>query len=172
MFRNIKADFKRELCGAASNNKLFRVMECLGNQGFQAVLCYRLCRWLMLKHIPLLGIVMQRFIEITTGISISPRADIGKGLLIYHFGGIVVHESAKIGENCTLHHGVTIGNKEPGGKAPVIGFNVCIGAGAKVLGNITIGDNCKIGANAVVVSSIPSNCTAVGIPASIKNAKI
>jgi serine O-acetyltransferase len=173
MFDNIKYDFRRELENGCSQNKIVRILECFGQQGFQAVMGYRICRWLMLKHIPLIPIFIQRFIEITTGISIPPKACIGKGLLIYHFGGIVINPEVKIGDNCTLHHGVTIGNIHKNinksGDAPVLGNNVYLGAGAKILGEITIGDNCKIGANAVVITSIPAGATAVGIPARITN---
>ena len=169
MLNNISGDLKRELETVASKNKFLAIFECICNQGFQAVLAYRICRFLKLKHIPLVGMFIQRFIEITTSISIPAKADIGEGLLIYHFGGIIINADSKIGKNCTLHHGVTIGNKTKGGGSPKIGNDVYIGAGAKILGEIAIGDNCKIGANAVVIQSIPSNSTDVGIPAKIIN---
>lgn len=171
MFDNIKNDLKREIIENTSyDNTALKFLESIGNQGFQAVLAYRICRWLNSKHIPIIGIIIQRITEISTGISMSPSAEIAEGLLIYHFGGIVIHRKAKIGKNCTIHQEVTIGNRLRNGGAPTIGDNVYIGSGAKILGEITIGNNCKIGANAVVLESIPDNSTAVGIPAKIKNA--
>jgi serine O-acetyltransferase len=93
--------------------------------------------------------------------------EIGKGLLIEHFGGIVINSKTKIGDFCTISHCVTIGNKKPGGLSPRIGNNVYICSGAKILGDISIGDNCIIGANAVVIESLPANSVAAGIPAKV-----
>jgi serine O-acetyltransferase len=112
--------------------------------------------------------VIERFIEITTGISIPAEARIGKGLRIHHFGGIIMHSDTIIGQGCTLYHGVTLGDLGGWGGAPHIGNNVLLGAGAKVLGQVDIGDGCRIGANAVVRTSVPAGCVAVGIPAVIK----
>lgn len=103
----------------------------------------------------------------TTGISIPPTVEIGKGLMIEHFGGIVINSNSKIGDFCTISHCVTIGNKKPGGKSPIIGNNVYICVGAKVLGEITIGNNCIIGANAVVLDSVPENSIVAGMPAKV-----
>ena len=105
-----------------------------------------------------------------TGIEIHPGARIGKGLFIDHGVGVVIGETAIIGDNVTLFHGVTLGGtgKEKGVKRhPTVGNDVIIGAGAKVLGNITIGSNSKIGANAVVLNEVPENSTCVGVPARI-----
>ena len=101
-----------------------------------------------------------------TGIEIHPGAIIGKGLFIDHGSGVVIGETAIVGDNVTLFHGVTLGGtgKEKGKRHPTIGNNVFIGTGAKLLGNITIGDNVKIGANAVVLKDVPSNTTVVGVP--------
>ncbi len=118
-------------------------------------------------RVPLLHIFIQRFVELATGISIPPTVEIGKGLLIEHFGGIVVNSGTKIGEFCTLSHQVTIGTKRPRGKAPVLGNNVYVCAGAKVLGDIAIGDNSIIGANAVVLDSCPAESIMAGIPAKV-----
>jgi len=111
---------------------------------------------------------IERFTEITTGISIPAQARIGRGLRIHHFGGIIVHSEAVIGEGCTLYHGVTLGDLGGWGGAPSIGNHVVIGAGAKILGRIEVGDYCRIGANAVVRTSVPAGCLAVGVPAIIK----
>lgn len=169
MFDNIKADFKRIVDETGYCNKIRIIISAFLSQGFQAILVYRLGRWCMLRHIPIqpLRFLLERFIEITTGISIPADAEIGKGLRIHHFGGIIIHSFAKIGENCTLHQGVTIGDRGNPLKAPRIGNNVFIGAGAKILGDIIIGDNCQIGANAVVIATLPDNCIAVGVPAKV-----
>jgi serine O-acetyltransferase len=110
---------------------------------------------------------MFRFIETTTGISISLDARIGPGLRIYHFGNIFVHSDAVIGRNCTLRQGVTIGNVESGGQAPKIGDDVEFGAYAQAIGNIRIGSGAKIGAMSLVMSDVPAGATAIGVPARI-----
>lgn len=167
MFMNFTADLKRYYQKYSGKNKISRIFECFWAQGFQSVWSYRICRWLYLKRIPVLHIFIQRFTELTTGISIPPTVSIGKGLLIEHFGGIVINAGAKIGDYCTIAHCVTVGNKRPGGKSPVIGNNVYICTGAKVLGEIVVGENSIIGANAVVIESVPDNSVAAGVPAKI-----
>ena len=104
-----------------------------------------------------------------TGIEIHPGATIGKGLMIDHGMGVVIGETAEIGNDCTIYQGVTLGGtgKDLGKRHPTLGNNVMIGAGAKVLGPMTIGDNSKVAANAVVLTEIPENSTAVGIPAKV-----
>jgi serine O-acetyltransferase len=108
-----------------------------------------------------------RLTETATGVSITKSVDVGPGLRIWHFGNIFVHKDAKIGRNCTLRHGVTIGNRTIGGPAPIIGDNVEFGAYAQVLGGIRVGDGAKIGAMAVVLIDVPPGATAVGNPARI-----
>ena len=104
-----------------------------------------------------------------TGIEIHPGAQIGKGLFIDHGMGVVIGETTVIGDNCLLYQGVTLGGtgKDKGKRHPTLGDNVMVGAGAKVLGPINIGNNVKVAANAVVLKDIPDNCTAVGVPARI-----
>ena len=104
-----------------------------------------------------------------TGIEIHPGAKIGKNLFIDHGTGVVIGETTEIGDNCTVYQGVTLGGtgKETGKRHPTLGNNVMVGAGARVLGPFTVGDNSKIAANAVVLSEVPPNCTAVGVPARI-----
>lgn len=104
-----------------------------------------------------------------TGIEIHPGATIGKGLVIDHGTGVVIGETAEIGDNCTIYQGVTLGGtgKDHGKRHPTIGNNVMIGAGAKVLGPFKVGDNSRIAAGAVVLSEVPPNSTAVGVPARI-----
>ena len=167
MFPNLKYDFRRIYQKTSYTGKLRKVFACLGAQGFQAVMGYRICRWLFLKRIPIIHLIIQRFIEITTGISLPPEAKIGKGLLIMHFGGIIINSDVSMGDFCTIGHGVTIGNKRPGGTSPKIGNNVYLCAGAKVLGEIAIGDNSIVGANAVVLESFPENSVVGGVPAKL-----
>jgi serine O-acetyltransferase len=140
------------------------------SQGFQALVVYRIFRWFHEHGIPTqpLRFVVERLTEIITGISIPVQAQIGKGLRIHHFGGIIIHSETVIGEGCTLYHGVTLGDRGGWGGAPRIGNRVMIGAGAKILGNVSVGDDCRIGANAVVTTSVPSRSIAVGVPAVIK----
>ena len=140
------------------------------SQGFQAILVYRFFRWFNVRRIPSqpFRFIFERFVEITTGISIPVECDIGKGLRIHHFGGIIFHPSVKIGDNCTVYHEVTIGDRGGTGKAARIGNNVLLGAGAKIIGEIEIGDNCVIGANSVVRESVPENSYVMGNPAIIK----
>lgn len=108
-----------------------------------------------------------------TGIEIHPAAKIGKGLVIDHGAGVVIGETAEIGDNCTIYQGVTLGGtgKDVGKRHPTLGNNVMVGAGAKILGPLTIGDNAKIAAGAVVLEDIPEDSTAVGIPAHVVRVK-
>ena len=108
-----------------------------------------------------------RIIETMTGISLPKEAEIGPGLRIWHFGCIFIHPGTKMGANCTLRQGVTIGNRREDGPTPVIGDNVEFGAYAQVLGGVTIGNNCKIGAMSLVLDDVPDGKTAVGNPARI-----
>jgi serine O-acetyltransferase len=141
------------------------------SQGVQAILVYRFFNWLMRHGLPgqPLRFICERYIEITTGISIPAACRIGKGLRIHHFGGIIFHPSAVLGENCTLYHGVTIGDRGGSGEAAQIGNNVLIGAGAKIIGPVSIGDGCLVGANAVVTKDLPAGSTALGAPCRIKH---
>jgi serine O-acetyltransferase len=110
---------------------------------------------------------LYRVVETLTGISLPKAAEIGPGLRIWHFGGIVVHDDARIGARCTLRQGVTIGNRVDGGPVPTVGDDVEIGAYAQVLGGITVGDGARIGAMAVVLADVPPGATAVGNPARV-----
>ena len=117
---------------------------------------------LCLIHLP-----FYMFCSVFVGIHIPRGARIGPGLRIWHFGCVILSPDSRIGTNCTLRQGVTIGNRKGLHDVPVIGDNVDIGAGAKILGAITIGNNVSIGANAVVLIDVPDNCVAVGVPARI-----
>ncbi len=133
---------------------------------FKAVLRYRIAHKLYLKkHYFLARWYSQRTVR-KTGIEIHPGAIIGKGLFIDHGAGVVIGETAEIGDNVTLYQGVTLGGtgKESGKRHPTIGNNVMISSGARVLGSFTVGDNSKIGAGSVVLSEVPPNSTVVGVP--------
>jgi len=133
---------------------------------FRAILRYRIAHKLyQRKHYFLARWYSQRTVR-KTGIEIHPGATIGKGLFIDHGHGVVIGETAILGDNVTLYQGVTLGGtgKESGKRHPTIGNNVMISAGAKVLGSFTVGENSKIGAGSVVLSEIPPNSTVVGVP--------
>ncbi len=142
--------------------------------GFHYMFWFRLCRYLSMKNklwFPLYGlsmIMLQRY-KYKYGIYISTKTDIGKGFYIGHYGGIVVNSMAKIGNNCVIMQGVTIGMSNRGKYkgVPTIGNNVYMGAGAKIIGAVTIGNNAAIGANAVVTKDVPDNGVAVGMPAKV-----
>lgn len=143
--------------------------EILLYPGFRIMVRYRIAHKLYLKgHFFLARKIMQKGAD-KTGIDIHPGATIGSNFFIDHGIGVVIGETAVIGNDCTLYQGVTLGGtgKQTGKRHPTIGNNVMISAGAKVLGNITIGDNTKIGAGSVVLKDIPSNSTVVGVPGRI-----
>lgn len=134
--------------------------------GLHATWGHRLSHWLWVHNFKLFGRWLSQILRSLTGIEIHPGATIGPGLFIDHGMGVVIGETAEIGKDVTLYHGVTLGGtstlKEK--RHPTIGNSVVIGAGAKVLGAITIGDDSRIGANAVVVKSVPPNSVVVGVP--------
>ena len=171
MWVNLRADYQRAYQHTAYQGALRKTLFTLTAPGFIAVWGYRFTRALMHAHIPLVGAIVQRLVEVWTGISIPPEAVIGPGLLIHHFGGIVINGKSVIGRDCTLHHGVTIGNRVSGGPSPVIGDRVMIGAGACVLGGMRIGNDAEIGANAVVTQPLVDGAVAVGIPARVVRIK-
>ena len=137
--------------------------------GFKAVRAYRRAHKHYVRgHFFRARAISQRALR-RTGIEIHPGAVIGKNFFIDHGSGVVIGETTEIGDNCTVYQGVTLGGtgKEVGKRHPTLGNNVMVGAGARVLGPFKVGDNSKIAANAVVLSEVPSDCTAVGVPARI-----
>ena len=137
--------------------------------GVHALLAHRVAHKLHENEHYFSARAISQAARLMTGIEIHPGAKIGKGLMIDHGMGVVIGETAVIGDNCTIYQGVTLGGtgKDVGKRHPTLGNNVMVGAGAKVLGPFTIGDNTKIAANAVVLTEMPDNCTAVGIPAKV-----
>ncbi len=134
--------------------------------GFHALIWHRMAHWCYRRRLFFLARLLSQTGRFFTGIEIHPGAKIGDRFFIDHGMGIVIGETAEIGDNCTIYHGVTLGGtgKDTGKRHPTIGNNVLIGAGAKVLGPFTVGDNSQIGANSVVLKEIPPDTTVTGIP--------
>jgi len=137
--------------------------------GLHALVFHRVAHALFKWHIPILPRMISQLSRHFSGIEIHPGATIGEGLFIDHGMGVVIGETSSIGKNVTLYQGVTLGGtgKEKGKRHPGIGDDVVIGAGAKVLGNISVGESSVIGANAVVIKDVPANSTVVGVPGRI-----
>lgn len=139
----------------------------------KALLFHRLAHFLYRHHRFFLARFTSNIARFWTGIEIHPGAKIGRGLLIDHGMGVVIGETAEIGDDCQIYHGVTLGGtgKEHAKRHPTLGNHVMVGAGAKCLGNITIGDHAKIGANAVVITDVPAHATFIGLAAKDKRKK-
>jgi serine O-acetyltransferase len=137
--------------------------------GFHALLAYRLAHELFRLRVPLIPRAISQLARWLTGIEIHPAAKIGTRFFIDHGMGVVIGETAEIGDDVTLFQGVTLGGtgKERGKRHPTLGNHVVVGAGAKILGGIRIGDHVKVGANSVVLKSVPPNSTVIGVPARI-----
>lgn len=137
--------------------------------GVHAIWGHRINHWLWLRGARLLARILAEITRILTGVEIHPGAVLGPGLFIDHATGVVIGETAEVGEDVTLYHGVTLGGsgRDTGKRHPTIGDRVIIGAGAKVLGAIKIGDDSRIGANAVVVKEVPSSAVVIGVPGQV-----
>lgn len=167
MFDQLKADIRRirEVDPAARNSaEIFLLYS-----GLHAVRSHRRANWLYRHDCFFLARAVSQLTKLTTGIEIHPAAKIADGVFIDHGSGVVIGETAEVGENCVIYQGATLGGtgKETGKRHPTLGKNVMVGSGAKVLGPINIGDNVKIAANAVVLNDLPANSTAVGVPARV-----
>ena len=138
-------------------------------QGVHAIIYHRIAHWFYRHNIKFVARLVSQWSRFWTGIEIHPGAKIGRRLVIDHGMGIVIGETAEIGDDCLLYHGVTLGGtgKDHGKRHPTLGNNVLVSTGAKVLGPFKVGDNARIAANAVVLSEVPENATAVGAPAQI-----
>ncbi|MCM8711111.1 serine O-acetyltransferase [Clostridium sp. SYSU_GA19001] len=171
MFQNLKQDLENILENDPAAKSKLEVF--LLYPSVHALIIYRVAHAFYKKKLFLAARIISQFGRFITGIEIHPGAKIGKKLFIDHGMGVVIGETAEIGDNVTIYHGVTLGGtgKDKGKRHPTIGDNVVIGAGAKVLGPIYIGSGTKIGANAVVLKDVPCNSTAVGIPAKIISPK-
>lgn len=135
--------------------------------GFHAIVYHRIAHWLYKRKLFFLARLVSQWSRFWTGIEIHPGAKIGRRLVIDHGMGIVIGETAEVGDNCTIYHGVTLGGtgKEKGKRHPTIGDNVLIGAGAKLLGPINVGDNAMIGAGSVVLDDVEPGSTVTGVKA-------
>ena len=134
--------------------------------GLHATIHYRAAHWLHLHHCRFLARMISQLSKFFTGIDIHPGATIGRRLVIDHGTGIVIGETAEIGDDCLLYQGVTLGGtgKDVGKRHPTLGNNVMVGSGAKVLGPFKVGNNARIAANSVVLRTVPDNATVVGVP--------
>ena len=165
MFRNLRYDLNKVMendPAARSKIEVFLLYPTI-----HALIAYRISHYLYINKLFFLARLISQISRFFTGIEIHPGAKIGRGLVIDHGMWVVIGETAEIGDNVLLYHGVTLGGtgKDKGKRHPTVGNNVVIGAGAKVLGPIYIGSNSKIGANSVVLNNVPEGATAVGIPA-------
>jgi serine O-acetyltransferase len=164
MFETIKEEiqvvFERD---PAARSTLETIFTC---PGFQAILLHRFNHWLWNKKLYLLARIFAHFARFITGIEIHPGAKVGRRFFIDHGMGIVVGETSEIGDDCSIYHGVTLGGTtwQKGKRHPTLENNVVVGAGAKILGPITVGTGSRIGCNAVVVKDVPMGATVVGVP--------
>lgn len=163
----IQVVFERD---PAARSTLETIFAC---PGFQAIVMHRFNHWLWNKKLYLLARMSAHLARFLTGIEIHPAAVIGKRFFIDHGMGIVIGETSEIGDNCSIYHGVTLGGTtwQKGKRHPTLQNNVVVGAGAKILGPITISEGARIGSNAVVVKDVPPGATVVGIPGRVVTRK-
>lgn len=163
-FIQLYDDAKNILKKDPAANNIFTVIFLY--PGFQILIYHKIAHFLYNKHLFILARIISQFARFMTGIEIHPGARIGNRLFIDHGMGVVIGETAEIGDDCTIYHQVTLGGtgKEVKKRHPTLKNNVFVGAGSKVLGNITIGNNVKIGANSVVLKDVEDDVTIVGIP--------
>lgn len=166
-FHSVREDIAAVFESDPAARSYFEVLFCY--PGLHAVWAHHLTHWLWLHKMRFLARFTSQVARLCTGIEIHPGAQIGRRLFIDHGMGVVIGETAIVGDDVTLYQGVTLGGtgKEKGKRHPTLGNNISIGSGAKLLGNITIGDNCRIGAGSVVLRNVPPNSTIVGVPGHI-----
>jgi len=164
MFRAIREQFETVFREDPAAKSVIEIFLCY--PGFHAILLHRFAHWLYRLRVPLVPRLISQFSRFFTGIEIHPGATIGRRFFIDHGSGVVIGETSEIGDDVLMYQGVTLGGTGHGrGKRhPTIGNNVVIGTGAKILGDIRIGDNSKVGAGSVVVHAVPDNSTVVGVP--------
>lgn len=168
---NIFEDLKENISVVMEKDPAARgyVSTFINTPGIHAIFWHRVAHFLHKNDMIFLARFISQLARFFTGIEIHPAAKIGKRLFIDHGMGVVIGETSVVGDDVTMYHGSTLGGtgNHTGKRHPTVGNNVIISSGAKVLGPITIGDNSKIGANAVVLEDIPPNATAVGLPAKV-----
>jgi serine O-acetyltransferase len=167
MFKRLKEDIETVFERDPAARSVIEVILCY--PGLHAIWLHRIAHWFWNHNFKLLARLISHFSRWLTGIEIHPGAKIGRRFFIDHGMGVVIGETAEIGDDVTIYHQVTLGgtSTKKGKRHPTIGNNVVIGAGAKILGPVKIGDNCKIGANSVVIKDVPPNSTVVGIPGKV-----
>ena len=163
-FADIRADLRAPVEKDPAANGWLEV--ALAYPGFHALVVHRLVHALFRAKLPVLPRVLSTLARFWTGVEIDPGAKIGKGVFIDHGMGVVIGETAEVGDGCTIYQGVTLGGTslQRTKRHPTLGRNVTVGSGAAILGAITVGDGARIGANSVVVKDVPPNATVVGIP--------
>jgi serine O-acetyltransferase len=172
MFTRLRSDIQCILDRDPAARSKWEVLTCY--PGLHAIVLHRAAHWLWKRELRWLARFLSQFARWMTGIEIHPGAVIGRGVFIDHGMGVVIGETAEVGDGCTIYQGVTLGGTSlyKGAKRhPTLGRNVVVSAGAKVLGGFTVGDDAKIGSNAVVIKPVPPGTTAVGIPARIIQAE-
>jgi serine O-acetyltransferase len=171
MFRTVKEQVDTIFHEDPAAKSVIEILLCY--PGFHAILAHRLAHRLYRAGVPLIPRVISQISRFFTGIEIHPGATIGRRFFIDHGMGVVIGETTEIGDDCLLYQGVTLGGtgNEKGKRHPTLGSNVVVGTGAKVLGNIRIGDHVKIGAGSVVVHPVPDHSTVVGIPGRVVRAR-
>src|SRR5487761_2020672 len=167
MFKSIREDIASVFDRDPAARSTWEVITCY--PGFHALRIHRIANWLWHMNLRWLGRLVSHLGRFLTGIEIHPGATIGRRFFIDHGMGVVIGETAEIGDDVTLYHGVTLGGTswKEGKRHPTLGNRVVVGAGAKILGPIFIGEGAKIGSNAVVVKEVPAGATAAGIPARV-----
>lgn len=167
MFRRLRDTinaYKRNDPAARSGLEIFLLYS-----GLHAIIWHRAANWFYRHKCKFIARLLSQLCRFFTGIEIHPAAKIGRRLVIDHGSGVVIGETAEIGDDCLLYQGVTLGGtgKDQGKRHPTLGSNVMVGSGARVLGPFKVGDNARIAANAVVLSEVPANATCVGVPGRI-----
>lgn len=167
MFSDLKKDIYAVRDRDPAAPSAFKVL--LLYSGLHAIMWHRPAYWLWHHGFKFTARALSQLVRFGTGVEIHPAAKIGRGVLIDHGSGVVIGETAEVGDNCTIYQGVTLGGtgKDTGKRHPTLKNNVIVGAGAKVLGPFTVGEGAKIAANAVVLNEIPEYSTAVGVPARV-----
>jgi serine O-acetyltransferase len=167
MFKTLKEEIQVVFERDPAARSVWEIIFCY--PGFHAVVNHRIAHWFYRHRMFLVARLISHLSRFFTGIEIHPGAKIGRNFFIDHGMGVVIGETAEVGDNVTIYQGVTLGGtgKEKGKRHPTIGNNVVISAGAKVLGSFSVGDNVKIGGGSVMLKSVPEGCTVVGVPGRI-----
>jgi serine O-acetyltransferase len=166
-FRSVREDINAVFDRDPAARSWIEVVCCY--PGLHALWAHRFNHWLWKHGLYFLARFHSQWIRFVTGVEIHPAAEIGRRLFIDHGSGVIIGETSVVGNDCTLYQGVTLGGtgKEQGKRHPTLRDNVFVGAGAKILGNIVVGENCRVGAGSVVLQDVPDNSTIVGVPGHI-----